>query len=178
MAFIPWPGPESRIAHSDGDGGPARLYLVEPGSAPPPTTGCLEDWVRLPASDEEVSARVSALMRRLQLHHPDDEVQPYLDSVGVLHLGSRWVDLPPLEARLFAVLLEHLGEAVGTTELLRAGWGWRAGRPGNLRIQILRLRRRLDAVGLVIHTLPGRGYILDWATPPTTGPLPDKETMP
>ena len=164
MAFIPWPDPPAPLAPGEGRAGPARLYLVEPGADPPTVTSCLEDWVRLPASDDEVSARASALMLRRRWHHPHHD-RPSLDSMGVLHLGSRWVDLPPLEARLFSVLLERLGESVPTRQLLDTGWGPAADRTGNLRIQILRLRRRLAAVGLVIHTLPGRGYMLAWAHP-------------
>ena len=163
MAFIPWPGPPPPLAPGEGRAGPARLYLVQPGADPPPVTSCLEDWVRLPTSDEEMAARAAALMLRQRWHQPRHE-RPYLDSVGVLHVGSRWVDLPPLEARLFSVLLGRLGESVGTRDLLDTGWGEGAERTGNLRIQILRLRRRLATVGLAIHTLPGRGYMLDWAT--------------
>lgn len=157
VAFIPWPGPPVPAL---GSSGPGRLYLVAEGEEPPAVEGCLEDWVRLPASDQEISARATALMRRLRVHqrHPDT---PQLDPMGVLHVGTKWVDLPPLEARLFRVLLDHAGEAVGTEDLLRAGWGNGADSRGNLRIQVLRLRRRLAGVGLSIHTLPGRGYMLE-----------------
>jgi DNA-binding response OmpR family regulator len=164
VAFIPWPHPPAPLAPGTGRAGPARLYLVEPGAAPPAVTSCLEDWVRLPVSDDEVSARATALMLRLRWHHPHQD-RPYLDAMGVLHLGDRWVDLPPLEARLFSLLLERLEESVPTRQLLDTGWGPGADRTGNLRIQILRLRRRLAPVGLVIHTLPGRGYMLAWARP-------------
>jgi DNA-binding response OmpR family regulator len=30
-------------------------------------------------------------------------------------------------------------------------------------VHFLRLRRRIAPLGLVIHTLPGRGYLLAWA---------------
>ena len=161
VAFIPWPGSPVDLP---GAAGPGRLYLVESGAEPPSVEGCLEDWVMLPASEEEISARAVALLKRLRLHQgPGD--RPHLDKMGVLHLGERWVDLPPLEARLFRLLLDRLGEAVGTDELLAAGWGSGTNSRGNLRIQVLRLRRRLAETGLSIHTLPGRGYMLESTAP-------------
>jgi len=160
VAFIPWPGPPVALHAA---AGPGRLYLVESGAKPPRVEGCLEDWVMLPASEEEISARAAALMKRLRLHGGLE--RPQLDSMGVLHMGDRWVDLPPLEARLFRLLLDRLGQAVATEELLAAGWGDRTDSRGNLRIQVLRLRRRLAQTGLSIHTLPGRGYMLDANAP-------------
>jgi DNA-binding winged helix-turn-helix (wHTH) protein len=78
----------------------------------------------------------------------------------VLHRGDRWVDLPPLEARLIEVMLEGFGQGVRTEDLLAGGWGGARPGPGALRVHILRLRRRIAPLGLVIHTLPGRGYLL------------------
>ena len=122
----------------------------------------------LPASEAEIAARAAALVRRHHLHR-DVPVQPHLDEMGVLHLGERWVDLPPLEARLFRVLLERTGESVATDDLLKAGWTNGSDSRGNLRIQVLRLRRRLAGTGLSIHTLPGRGYMLEVRTGAVAG---------
>ena len=156
VAFIPWPGGPSL------SGAPTtlRLYLVEIGAAPPEIDTCLEDWVMLPASEQEIAARASVLLKRRHLHQ-DPPARPQLDEMGVLHLGDSWVDLPPLEARLFRVLLDRAGEAVATVDLMRAGWPSGSDSRGNLRIQVLRLRRRLAATDLSIHTLPGRGYMLE-----------------
>ncbi|HEV2370098.1 MAG TPA: winged helix-turn-helix domain-containing protein [Acidimicrobiales bacterium] len=147
-----------------GEGGPARLYLVEPGSGFPPVSGCLEDWVSLPASDDEIVARAEALMRRWLVHRENRRTDspPHLDTAGVLHSGDRWVDLPPTEARLMGALLAEFGESVTIEQLLSAGW--EAARPGvgALRVHVLRLRRRIAALGLAIHALPGRGYMLTW----------------
>ena len=73
------------------------------------------------------------------------------------------MDLPPLEARLMAVLLDDFGQGVPTGDLLAGGWGGARPGTGALRVHILRLRRRIAPLGLAIHTLPGRGYLLSWA---------------
>ena len=81
----------------------------------------------------------------------------------MLHLEDRWVDIPPLQARLMAVLLGEFGCSVPTEALLRGGWGTARPGAGALRVHILRLRRRIAPLGLAIHTLPGRGYLLAWS---------------
>ena len=63
------------------------------------------------------------------------------------------------------VLLEDFGQGVPTEGLLAGGWGGDRPGSGALRVHILRLRRRIAPLGLVIHTLPGRGYLLAWAAP-------------
>ena len=141
---------------------------MQDGAAPPEIDSCLEDWVLLPATEAEIAARASALLRRRHLHD-EPPVPPQLDEMGVLHLGDRWVDLPPLEARLLRVLLARSGESVPTEELLKAGWANGSDSRGNLRIQILRLRRRLAGTRLSIHTLPGRGYMLEVRTGAVAG---------
>jgi len=63
------------------------------------------------------------------------------------------------------VLLSDFGQGVPTKGLLAGGWGRARPSTGALRVHILRLRRRIAPLGLVIHTLPGRGYLLAWAAP-------------
>ena len=41
--------------------GEPRLLLVEDGQRPPVVMDCLEDWVRVPASEQEMQARLDAL---------------------------------------------------------------------------------------------------------------------
>ena len=168
--LVNWPGPPPALpSPAEGEDGPARLYLVEPGRGLPALSGCLEDWVVLPATDEEISARAAALLMRLRSHRDGPRGPlPRLDPVGVLHHGDRWVDLSPLEARLMSELLACFGEPVATEDLVGAVWGSGKPRAGNLRVHILRLRRRIQPLGLRIHSLPGRGYLLSWSSPPET----------
>ena len=133
---------------------------MEDGTAPPDPIDCLEDWLRLPASDDEVQARTEAVRRRSELH---GNGPPTLDDQGVLRVGDRWVALPPVEARITAALLERFGGVVGRDALARAGWP--DGDPGRnaIDVHMLRLRRRLAVVGLVIRTVRSRGYLLEAA---------------
>lgn len=139
-----------------------RLLLVE-GDAPAPwAQDDLEDWIRVPAIDADVRARIETLARRahaqLAVHAEPD---PDLDDDGVLRVGGAWVPLPPVEARLTAALLERFGAVVGREALGRAGWP--AGAPGRnaLDVHVLRLRRRVAPLGLAIRTVRSRGYLLE-----------------
>ena len=139
------------------------LLLLEGGTPPPLADGHdLEDWIRVPAGDLDLRARVEGLRRRSQAKV---ELSPALDDDGVLRLGDRWVSLPPVEARLTAALLDRFGAVVSRDALAHAGWP--AGAPGRnaLDVHMLRLRRRLSPLALAIRTVRSRGYLLERAGP-------------
>lgn len=135
-----------------------RLLLVDPGASPPDPVDCMEDWVRVPAAETEVGARVAAINKRTALH--GDPV-PVVDEDGVLRYGSKWIPLPPVEARITAQLAGRFGGVVSREALARAGWP--DGTPGRnaLDVHMLRLRRRLEPVRLAIRTVRSRGYLLE-----------------
>jgi DNA-binding winged helix-turn-helix (wHTH) protein len=89
---------------------------------------------------------------------------PSLDEDGVLRVDGQWVALPPVESRLTAALLDRYGAVVSRDALAKAGWP--DGAPGRnaLDVHVLRLRRRLDPLGLVIRTVRSRGYVLEAAS--------------
>lgn len=134
----------------------ARLLLVEDGAEPPAGEDPLEDWIRVPAPDLDVQARVATLTARARA-----AAAPRLDVDGVLRFGSLWVSLPPVEARLTRAMLERFGAVVSRESLSRAGWP--DGAPGRnaLDVHVLRLRRRLAPVHLAIRTVRSRGYLLE-----------------
>ena len=136
-----------------------RLLLIEEG-APPEVSDCLEDWVRIPVEEVELALRADALEIRAR-QHGSVPGPPLLDGDGVLRVGANWVSLPPVEARLTTLLLERMGTVVGRESLAKAGWP--EGAPGRnaLDVHVLRLRRRLDTVGLAIRTVRSRGYLLE-----------------
>jgi DNA-binding response OmpR family regulator len=74
---------------------------------------------------------------------------------------GRWVALPGLEARLFALLLGRSEAVVDRPALLAAGWP--GGPPADPRAVdgvLRRLRRRVAHLGVTIYAVPG-GYLLD-----------------
>lgn len=135
-----------------------RLLLVEDGAPPPPMLDILEDWIRVPAEEIDVKARIEALAARCV---PPSDAPPDLDPDGVLRCNGGWVSLPPVEARLMSSLLERYGAVVSRDQLARAGWP--DGAPGRnaLDVHVLRLRRRIGELGLVIKTVRSRGYLLE-----------------
>ena len=159
MTLLRWPLEKERRALLVEQKSP-RLLLVEAGAAPPEPDDCLEDWIRVPASQSDVKLRVSALSLRSRAHARS---VPVLDRDGVLRFASRWVSLPPVESRLTAALLERFGAVVSRDALSRAGWP--EGAPGRnaLDVHVLRLRRRLVPVALAIRTVRSRGYLLEAA---------------
>jgi DNA-binding response OmpR family regulator len=62
-----------------------------------------------------------------------------------------------------SALLDRAGAVVSRDTLARAGWP--DGAPGRnaLDVHVLRLRRRVDPLGLVIRTVRSRGYLLETA---------------
>ena len=170
VTMLRWPEEAGRRRSISQSGGP-RLLLVAVGEDPPPVADCLEDWIRVPAAESEVRARVDALAARTQAHlgtgngheQPAGPPTPVIDDFGVLRLHGAWVALPPLEARLAEALVERLGAVTSRDTLVRAGWP--AGAPGRnaLDVHVLRLRRRLQPVGLAIRTVRSRGYLMEAA---------------
>jgi len=160
---VRWPAEAPRRDELRADGR-ARLLLLEDGAVPPPAgPDDLEDWIRVPAGDGDLRARVEGLQRRVEASVARS---PALDEDGVLRLAGRWVSLPPVEARLTAALLDRYGAVVSRDALARAGWP--AGAPGRnaLDVHVLRLRRRLSPLALAIRTVRSRGYLLERAAGP------------
>jgi DNA-binding response OmpR family regulator len=135
-----------------------RLLLVEAGAPAPISVDCLEDWIRVPAPEADVRARLDALRVRAESHAV---AVPELDQYGVLRYDGMWVSLPPVEARLAAAMLDRFGAVVSREALSRAGW--RDSAPGRnaLDVHVLRLRRRVGPIGLRIRTVRARGYLLE-----------------
>lgn len=135
-----------------------RLLLLDDGVAPPPASDCLEDWIRLPASEADTRARIEGLLVRSREHTC---LVPELDGHGVLRFGSRWVSLPPVEARLADALVSRFGAVVGRDTLRRSVWPGASPGRNVLDVHVLRLRRRLAPLGLAIRTVRSRGYMLE-----------------
>jgi len=155
VVLVRWPVETMRRERMAAEGLP-RLLLLEDGTEPPVGHDTLEDWVRAPASEVDVQARMATLAARARA-----VAAPVLDLDGVLRVGSLWVSLPPVEARLTRAMLERFEAVVSRDLLSRAGWP--EGAPGRnaLDVHVLRLRRRLAPVRLAIRTVRSRGYLLE-----------------
>lgn len=159
VVLVRWPLEGDRRAALAAEGRP-RLLLVEGSTEAPVPDDLLEDWIRVPAHEDDVKARVEGLRSRSAALTAGEQV-PELDPDGLLRLDGRWVSLPPVEARLMAALLERLGAVVSREQLSKSGWP--RGAPGRnaLDVHMLRLRRRIAPVGLTIKTVRSRGYLLE-----------------
>lgn len=163
VEVIRWPSDESLLTRLR-RAGRARLVLVPAGVAPPLTVDPLEDWVRLPATEDDIEARRRVLDDRMRSGgSPTEPEVPELDESGLLRMGDRWVSLPPVELRLTLLLLERYRTVVSRDALARAGWP--DGIPGRnvLDVHVVRLRRRIAPLGLAIRTVRSRGYLLEEA---------------
>lgn len=167
VVIVRWPLEQQRREELVRSARP-RLLLLEDGE-PPPVADCLEDWVRSPIDEADLRARVVALEHRAACH---GQSLPVLDVDGVLRSDGAWVALPPVEARLMAALLERSGAVVSRDALARAGWPHGAPGRNALDVHVLRLRRRVDALGLVIRTVRSRGYLLETSDRRMAGAAP------
>ena len=155
VALIPWPSADARRSALR-DAGQPRLLLIADDSDPPVNDDVLEDWVRTPADPREVQARVATLRMRATR-----TLQPFLDDNGRLHVGPQWVALSPIECRLITALIERFGSVVSRAMLTRSGWPNGEPSRNQLDVHVLRLRRRVEPLGLSLRTLRARGYALD-----------------
>lgn len=157
VALVRWPHESERLDELRAAGAP-RLLLVEGGVTPPVVEGGAEDWIRLPADEADLRARVQGIERRAQ---EGRAAPPEIDDDGVIRVGEEWVSLPPVEARLTRALVDRYRAVVSREALARAGWP--EGAPGRnaLDVHVLRLRRRLAPLGLTISTVRSRGYLLE-----------------
>jgi DNA-binding response OmpR family regulator len=114
----------------------------------------MTDWVRLPVTPEDVTARVDALDRYVRQWMP-----PRVDEYDVVWRGDAWTALAPIEATIVRVLFERSPRVV-SRELGVRTWpdGTPAGRPVDRRLR--QLRTRLAPLGLRVQTIRQRGLLL------------------
>jgi DNA-binding response OmpR family regulator len=159
VEILRWPDEADYVERLRAEGLP-RLLLLEGEVAAPAPVDCLEDWVRLPAPETDIAARTSALRRRVEKHG----TRPTLDGDGILRFRDRWVGLSPVERSLAGALTERLGAVVGREPLAQRAWPGGLPTRNALDVHMLRLRRRLEPLGLEVRTVRSRGYVLQPAT--------------
>lgn len=157
VALVAWPEEEQRRLELREQGRP-RLLMVRAEAPAPIASDPLEDWIRLPADEHDLRARVEALKLLAGIDRRDSVL---LDDDGLLHHGEAWVALPTIEGRLVTALMAKMGAVVGRDALIKAGWPGETPNRNVLDVHILRLRRRLEPIGLSIRTVRSRGYVLE-----------------
>ncbi|THV29162.1 response regulator transcription factor [Glycomyces paridis] len=129
-----------------------------------------DDYLMKPFRLEELSLRVSAVLRRTLGR---DTAPRGTDTVAVADLvldlaahqvtrGGSTVDLSPTEFRLLRYLASNAGRVVSKSELLKQVWGYDFDTESSLaETYVFYLRRKLDKLGpRLIHTVRGVGYML------------------
>jgi len=153
VVVLRWPEDAADVERLAVSGVP-RLLFVQPGADPPEGGECEEDWVRLPADDRDVAARLRALTRRAGRH----QTVPEVDGEGRLLHRGRWVALSPIDQHFARLLVERFGRVVANEELARA-WD-RPPKSNAVRVHLTRLRRRIAPLGLEIRRVRGVGVLL------------------
>lgn len=138
--------------------GRLRLLLVGPEAMPPGRVEG-EDWIRLPADERDVSARLLHLAQQVRT---EQDLQPEDISVeeGLVRYRGRCAALSPSEACIVRVLAERPGQLVARSELIELLWSGEERREHSLDSRLFIARRKLAGLGLTIHTKRGFGFIL------------------
>lgn len=156
--ILRWPADADRREELRRHGHP-RLLVLDPGAVPPERVDDLEDWLWTPTDERDLFARLNRLTVRSRPRDlgPGDVVVTPAGDVVVGHLRTA---LPPAEARILEVLADPPGRVRSRTVLEQAVWAGRAHGPRALDSRLFTLRARLVPVGLAIHSIRGRGFLL------------------
>ena len=160
VVLVRWPEEHVRLRELRETGSP-RLLLLNGESEPPESADCLEDWIRLPADDRDMRARVTRLASRSETQQP----APQVDGDGLLRYRGRWVALSPVESALAITLVDRFGAVVGRDTLARRAWPEGTPTRNALDVHMLRLRRRIAPLGVEVRTVRSRGYLMQAAQP-------------
>ena len=136
-----------------------RLLLVADGAEPPELVGIDEDWIRLPATDQDIATRATQMLRFDALLRIDE---PYIDARQVLHRAGVSVPLRGTEASILALLLRRRGSVVSYPELIDEVWAGVCPSRGAIEAAIGRLRRRLSGLSMSVRSVRGRGVVVDF----------------
>ena len=155
VVLVRWPEELTSVERLRAEGA-ARLLLIGAGTPPPESEDCREDWIRLPADEADLRARLSAVAARATRHAG----RPVALDDGRLTFRGRWIALSPIRHRLAVVFVHAFGDVVSLEQLSGAAWPSRSGSATALRVHVLRLRREIAPLGLEIRTVQARGYVM------------------
>lgn len=145
-------------------------------------TGGADDYLLKPIGNNELAARVQALLRRAHACITGTAGQGGLDAPGnaarhevfddghvsvnfashEVRVGGERVDLTPTEYRLLGALVRHRGQVLSAETLLQLAWNDPFGiGPDRVKYSVMRLRRKLGApagADSPIEAVRGFGY--------------------
>ena len=136
-----------------------RLLLVGEDVAAPEPVDSLEDWIRLPAREDELEVRVATLATRERVL----TAHPTVDADGLIWYRGQWIALSPIEHALVAALVDRFGAVVSHETLVWRAWTGRQPTCNALYVHMRRVRRRIAVLGLEVRTVWGLGYLLQSA---------------
>lgn len=124
-----------------------------------------DDYLVKPFANEELAARVKAILRRNQAER--QEVLRYADveldtGTRVAHRAGREIDLSPTEYELLALFLRRPRQVLTRDIILDRVWGMDfEGSSNVMEVYVGYLRAKLEAQGepRLIHTVRGVGYV-------------------
>jgi two-component system OmpR family response regulator len=126
-----------------------------------------DDYLTKPFAMVELSARVEAMLRRLddvrttKLHVGDLEMDLIEKTV---HRGSNRIELLPREFRLLEYFLRHPGRVITRAMLLQEVWQYHFSLETNVvDVHISNLRKKIDTKGTpsLIVNIRGAGFMLN-----------------
>jgi len=130
-----------------------------------------DDYLAKPFGVRELSARVKALLRRVQPGVRESALGTEKVVVSGIVLdegahvatnGETTIDLTPREFELLACLMRHAGKVLSREQLLREAWGWEfLVETKTVDTHVKRLRDKLEAADVdpaLVETVRGYGY--------------------
>jgi len=126
-----------------------------------------------PLNAHELQARVRALVRRTRLYAQPPplefaeiqlgfaELQLDATNYGML-VGGRFTGLTRTEYQLLELFMRNPDRLLTHSHIHESVWGYDAADATKLRVYVGYLRRKFEDLGArqLIHTVPGRGYIM------------------
>jgi len=151
VELVRWPVDAARRDELAAAGVP-RLLLVGPGVTPPRLSPA-EDWIRLPADERDVAAR----LQRLAAIDDRSRQRPRLRGTVLEHNGE-WT-IPDHAVAVLQVLVDRFCQLVPWADL-EAALGSDVGHTAKAATRVASLRARLAPAGLAVRIVASRGVVL------------------